>query len=972
MSQRLFKSINVHSNVIVCLTVAPRPVSDISPCHIAAPVLSPFPLKPLPKTNPLPASSVKSAVINLSCKLSNVRSIASAERLQVLHSDMLDNQIDLHFVTESFLSPSVPDSLSSSSTLHCLRFDRRSPNPKGKGGGVAVFARKDIQLVEADSLSSQFYPLHHCEIITVDLLQISCRFVLVYCPPSTSPAQSDVLFHNLSLLLSNSYRFNFLLGDFNYPQINWSSDNLLPNDLPAGLESLMSLSDLTQIVDFPTRTSHCGAENFLDLVFCNKPQHISKTVNLPPFLLSDHSSVLFETILPSISPPSPILNTTSSKRLDYTKCDVKRLLDHLCSYNWPRQLSFFSTVDSKLAHFSAIFNELVVLYTPTVRARRPTFSHRKPKVFRFIQRRNPSLPRPQLKLLVRRQLNRVKRARAREELSIINNKNPKELFHFVKSRLRPPHCPISLLVNGTLSSDASELANEFSSVFQEAFSPPRPPFSALPAIAPFAVCPDFSPINIAKHIGSLPSKVGFSPDFINFLVIKKCSDAITIPLSLIFQESFSSAKFPEIWKHSVVSPIFKKGSKYDANNYRPITLTHALSRLFERLILEELKRVIGPRISPNQYGFVSKRSCVLAVLESTSRIQKTLANKQQFVDVIYFDFRKAFDTVPHNLLLLKMRRIGIDERCCVWFESFLSNRSSNVKVNGLMSTSEIVVKSGVPQGSVTGPFLFLIYINDLLGLFPPNVHVTAFADDLKITGSDPLDMQRSIEIVEHWCDIWRLKLAENKTAVMHYGKRNPKTVYLIKGSPITPHRSFKDLGILVDDQLQFDKHINLIAYSAKLKSRQILKTFQSKNPFLYFRLFDTYIRPVLEYGCELFDPSNATLANKLESPFRYFTGKVIQRCNMPFNSYTDRLCQFSMLTTLHRRTLLVLRTYHKIAINSYHFPSMSSYILPSHSNRAPYLFKINGQYFDCFLHRNLSMWNRVCKVINSKQSGGVC
>ncbi|CAO4382364.1 unnamed protein product [Caenorhabditis nigoni] len=227
-------------------------------------------------------------------------------------------------------------------------------------------------------------------------------------------------------------------------------------------------------------------------------------------------------------------------------------------------------------------------------------------------------------------------------------------------------------------------------------------------------------------------------------------------------------------------------------------------------------------------------------------------------------------------------------------------------------------------------------------------------------------MQRSVEIVENWCDIWKLKLAENKTAVMHFGKRNPKTVYSIKGSPITPHRSFKDLGILVDDQLQFDKHINLIAYSAKLKCRQLLKTFQSKNPRLYFRLFDTYIRPVLEYGCELFDPSNATLANKLESPLRFFTRKVFQRCNMPFNSYADRLSQFSLLTTLHRRTLLVLRTYHKIVINSYHFPSVSSYILPSHSNRAPYMFKINGQYSDCFLHRNLSMWNRVCKVINSK------
>ncbi|EFO88023.1 hypothetical protein CRE_05162 [Caenorhabditis remanei] len=311
------------------------------------------------------------------------------------------------------------------------------------------------------------------------------------------------------------------------------------------------------------------------------------------------------------------------------------------------------------------------------------------------------------------------------------------------------------------------------------FTIPSPPHPALPHPKPKNVFVDLSPLSVFLAISKLHPKIGYSTDRINFYIIKKCTNSISVPLSLLFTESLSARKFPDCWKTATVIPLHKKGSTLDPSNFRPISLTHPLARLFERLILKPIKSELAAQLSKKQYGFLSNRSCPLALIDATSQYHLTLSKPKAFMDVILIDFRKAFDSVPHDLLLIKLMHFGLDSSLCDWFRSFLSNRESRVKIDDYISDNSFNNVSGVLQGTVTGPFLFLIYINDLIQSLPSDVYSIAFADDLKIYSENPASLQETLNVISDWCDQWKLQLAENKTVVLHLGVSNPHKDYFI-------------------------------------------------------------------------------------------------------------------------------------------------------------------------------------------------
>uniref|UniRef100_A0A8C5M334 Reverse transcriptase domain-containing protein n=1 Tax=Leptobrachium leishanense TaxID=445787 RepID=A0A8C5M334_9ANUR len=254
------------------------------------------------------------------------------------------------------------------------------------------------------------------------------------------------------------------------------------------------------------------------------------------------------------------------------------------------------------------------------------------------------------------------------------------------------------------------------------------------------------------NVNKAPGPDGIHPRVLRELCVEICK-----PLFLIFQDSFLSGIVPEDWRKADVIPIFKKGLKFVPGNYRPVSLTSVAGKVFEGLLRDNIQEFIGRYniIGKNQHGFMKHRSCQTNLITFYEEVSRSI-DQGVAVDVIYLDFAKAFDTVPHKRLLLKLRKNGLDENTCSWIENWLKDRVQRVVINGTFSRWTPVV-SGVPQGSVIGPILFNLFINDLeIGI---ESHVSVFADDTKLgkviqCEQDVTSLQRDLDILGDWALKW--------------------------------------------------------------------------------------------------------------------------------------------------------------------------------------------------------------------------
>ena len=241
---------------------------------------------------------------------------------------------------------------------------------------------------------------------------------------------------------------------------------------------------------------------------------------------------------------------------------------------------------------------------------------------------------------------------------------------------------------------------------------------AISELDPYSAAPD----------GDIPAKI-----------ICSCKESIAFPLWLLWRDSLRKGTIPADLKLQYITPIYKKGSRTEAENYRPVSLTSHLIKIFERVLRKNLVRHLEEnKILPdNQHGFRKGRSCLTQLIEHVDDVLKAL-NDGKEVDVIYLDYSKAFDKVDHRILLAKMKMYGITGKVYKWIENFLSERSQTVAVDGEHSTFR-GVKSGVPQGTVLGPVLFIIYAIDMV-LSARNSKALTFADDTKL-----------MKIMGWWC-----------------------------------------------------------------------------------------------------------------------------------------------------------------------------------------------------------------------------
>ena len=296
------------------------------------------------------------------------------------------------------------------------------------------------------------------------------------------------------------------------------------------------------------------------------------------------------------------------------------------------------------------------------------------------------------------------------------------------------------------------------------------------------------------------------PDGIHPRVLKELAAEVATPLQIIFQSSVFSGTIPQSWKMANITPIFKKGDKRDPSNYRPVSLTSIVSKILERIIrdnlIDQFRR--NHLLSDKQYGFLTGRSTTLQLIQVMEDWTQYL-DRGNAVDVVYMDFMKAFDKVPHSHLIQKLKCLGVNTQAVNWIHDFLTGRTQVVKYQNNIS-SAISVISGVPQGTVIGPVSFLSYINDLPDEVASKVYL--FADDTKmyreiISTMDCQQLQSDIDSLEIWSRKWQLQFHPDKCKVMTVGRSKLLSNYTMTQrdgltKPLDKSRLERDLGITVD------------------------------------------------------------------------------------------------------------------------------------------------------------------------------
>jgi len=414
---------------------------------------------------------------------------------------------------------------------------------------------------------------------------------------------------------------------------------------------------------------------------------------------------------------------------------------------------------------------------------------------------------------------------------------------------------------------------------------------------------DFSIDDVYKILHNLKPKFSSGPDGYSAFFLKNVAGTIAFPLSLVYSQSFCSGDIPAEWRQAIVSPAFKKGNASDPNNYRPISLTCVCCKVMETVIKKQLLSflLIHGKISKQQHGFLARHSTCSQIIECVNDWSLALNIRKQ-VDVVYIDFCKAFDSVVHKKLIYKLEALGIRGKILLWIAAFLSNRSQVVKV-GNSTSSSVCVISGVPQGSVLGPALFLVYINDIVLIFDNNVEIKLFADDAKVYVliddiSSCFRMQDCLDRLHIWASDWQLNVSITKCAALHLGVLKINYPYYISGVKLPDVSSIVDLGVNIEQDLKFRQHITNIVSKAHQRASLILRCFKCRDPLILCRAFVVYVRPLVEYCSQVWSPCNLTAIYKIERVQRRFTKRLKGMNTM---SYSERLSKLKLETLELRR-----------------------------------------------------------------------
>ena len=725
----------------------------------------------------------KNDLSNFNCLLLNARSLKSISstpnKLTQFQHLVYSKLPSLVAVTETWLTNYVYDSEILPTGYNIFRRDRVGR----RGGGVLLACRDHLSCICLPHLSPDDSEILVCELEVPRSPKIAV--IVAYRPPSCTNTFLLHLEQTLKNIETSGIQRYILLGDFNFPSIDWhlnSSSNVVENGFCAILDDYF----LTQLVGCATHR----LGNLLDLVLTNFPESFSVPECHEFAFDSDHLTITFGINLMGSRKHKLRRTVYNFKKANFDElrsclADAnldQTLLDSNINTNWSKWLSTVTRCVDTIIPKVAVKNSTS---PPWIDSEILHLSNKKETLWRRTKRSGSLY----LKEKLRKLTNNLKNLVESKYYQFINNarsdlfNNPKRFWSIFQTKTKSRSLPKVIKGLGQIAATSIEKANLFNKYFFSVFnlsnlSPSS--VNSLPSVNPQLSSFHFTISEVRKILESLDVNKAIGPDGLSPRILRECALELSPSLCLLFNKSLSLGIVPAAWKEANVTPVHKKDDKDLVDNYRPISLLSCVSKVMERCLLNRILPFLEGSLYHLQHGFLKGKSCTTQMVEVLDYFSKILDNAGQ-VDVLYLDYSKAFDSVPHSLLIHKLKNFGINSNLLKWIRSYLTDRRQRVVVEG-SSSDWLPVASGVPQCSILGPFLFLLYVNDLPSCLSSNSTLALFADDSKcykeITSPDDcLTLQQDIDSLLNWSEIWGMSFNTSKCKILRVTRSSNPCIY---------------------------------------------------------------------------------------------------------------------------------------------------------------------------------------------------
>ena len=836
----------------------------------------------------------------LSCLYLNARSVV--KKMDYLIATVHYLHPDIVAVTESWATGDMEDGELGIMGYKLFRCDRQT---SCRGGGVLLYVSDVLKAEGVNILHT--YPEHiWCQIRSSSRTSLSNLVIgVIYRTPNESIYGSELHGQLRDVLAEVGQKQAVVFGDFNYREIDWDSLACTTGASIECREFLQSVLEMgyCQHVHEPTRQ-----EGVLDLILSTDEALIDEVVNLGRFDTSDHDMLHC-----NINWRASVEHRQQS-RFNYSRVNMDGLMAELKGVDWGSRLN--GAVDQAWQTFRDLLTHLEERFVPVcnvkLKKKEPWMTY---KAFRMVEKKHRLYNRykdnthPAYIKASREAKKELKKSRVNFETKLAENidNDKKSFFSYVRNKMGGRSVPDVIVdSDGMRLENGPEIVEAFNNYFTSVFAPENDIDELDEMVIPMksANTVSYVPISeeqVRRKLKSLRSDKSPGPDDLSPRFLHLIADELVRPLTILFNKSLATGSVPEDWHQANVSVIHKKGSRTSTENYRPISLTSQICKVMESIIRDILlEHLEGNRLINNtQHGFRKGRSCISNLLMFLDEVTKAV-DEGSAVDIAYFDFAKAFDVVPHGRLIKKVESCGITGPLLQWIRDWLNNRTQRVCINGFKS-SWGRVSSGVPQGSVLGPILFLIFIDDIdTGV--ENL-LLKFADDTKLVGrirgpEDIAKLQKDIDALVEWARTWRMRFNIDKCKIIHVGRNNTHANYRMDDTTLQKVTEEKDLGVTISDDLKPSKHCRIAFNKSAKMSALIRRTVAHRTPFIMLRLYKALVRPHVEYGMAVWSPWYIKDKELIERVQRRFTKSIRGLQSMDYN---QRLVKLGLWTLEERR-----------------------------------------------------------------------